>query len=162
METGFVSRFLIVILSICAWQSSHAQITPTKIELIDSLMERKPKPILILLSTDWCTYCAMQKHQIQKNETFLQNADQFYFVNFNAETKDKIQFEGKEYSYKPTGVNIGTHELAIALYGNTNISYPSWVLLDQHYKPIFRHNGLLNPLQLNKLLQGITETFKNN
>jgi len=162
MGTGFLSRFLIVILSICAWQVSHAQILSSKIEQIDSLMAQQPKPILVLLSTDWCQYCAMQHRQIQKNQNFKQKSDLFYFVDFNAESKEKIKFHDKEYVYKPTGLNIGTHQLALALNGSTNISYPSWVLLNQEYQPIFRHNGLLNPQQINELVKAIEETFKNN
>jgi thioredoxin-related protein len=162
METGFLSRFLIVIFSICAWQVSHAQILTTKIEKVDSLMAQQPKPILVLLSTNWCQYCAMQHRQIQKNENFKKESDLFYFLDFDAESKEKIKFQNKEYAYKPTGINIGIHELALALNGNSKISYPSWVLLDQHYQPIYRHNGLLNPQQINDLLEAIVETFKNN
>jgi len=162
MGTRFLSRFLIVIISICAWQVSYAQILPTKIEQVDSLMAKQPKPILVLLSTDWCQYCAMQHRQIQKNENFKQKSDLFYFLDFNADSKDIIKFQYKEYVYKPTGINIGTHELAFALNGSNKISYPSWVLLDQQYQPIFRHNGLLNQQQLNELVKAIAETFKNN
>lgn len=162
METGFLSRFLIVILSICAWQVSHAQILPTKIQQVDSLMAQQPKPILVLLSTNWCQYCAMQHRQIQKNENFKKESAFFYFVDFDAQSKEKIKFQNKEYVYKPTGINIGTHELALALNGNSKITYPSWVLLNQQYQPIFRHNGLLNPQQINDLLEAIGETFKNN
>lgn len=162
MGTGFLSRFLIVILFICAWQVSHAQILSSKIEQIDSLMAQQPKPILVLISTGWCQYCAMQHRQIQKNENFIQNSDLFYFLDFNAESKEKIKFQDKVYVYKPTGINLGTHELALALNGSTKISYPSWVLLDRQYQPIFRHNGLLNPQQINELTEAIVETFKNN
>ena len=162
METRSLYRFLIVILSICAWLPSHAQIFSTNIEQIDSLMAQQPKPILVLLSTNWCQYCAMQHRQIQKNENFKQKSDLFYFVDFNAESKDKIKFQNKEYVYKASGINIGTHELAFALNGNHQISYPTWVLFDKNYQPIFRHNGLLNPQQLNELLVAIVKTFQNN
>ncbi|WP_149913863.1 thioredoxin family protein [Sphingobacterium cavernae] len=161
MGTRCLTRFLIVILFICAWQVSHAQILPTKIEQIDSLMAKQPKPILVLLSTDWCQYCAMQHRQIQRNKNFKQKSDHFYFVDFDAESKDKIKFQNKEYVYKPTGINIGTHELVFVMIGSNKISYPSWVLLDKQYQPIFRHNGLLNPQQLNELLDAIVETIKN-
>lgn len=152
-------KVLKLIICICVWQSSHAQTKPIPIEKIDSHMEKDKKPILMLLSTDWCQYCSMQKLQLQKNTLFIQKADKFYFVDFNAETKKKIIFQHKEYIFKPSGINIGTHELALALNGSPKISYPTWVLLDHTYKPLFRHAGLLNPQQLNELLQVIDATY---
>lgn len=159
MGTRFILRFLLIIISFCAWLSSHAQIISNPIETIDSLMTRQSKPILVLLSTDWCQYCAMQQQQIHKNKNFIKHSNEFYFVEFNAESKDKIQFQGKEYVYKPTGINIGTHELAFALNGSNKTSYPTWVLLDQQYQPIFRHNGLLNPQQIDEFLYAMKKTF---
>lgn len=162
MRTRDLNRLLIVVISICAWQFSHAQISLTKVEHIDSLMAQQPKPILVLISTDWCQYCAMQKNQIRKNKNFIARAEQIYFAEFDAEQKEPIKFAAKTYEYKPKGVNTGTHELAFALNGSPNISYPTWVLLDQKFQPIFRHNGMLMPEQVNELLQAIEETFKNN
>lgn len=162
METRYLHRFLLIILSICAGLNSPAQIYPAKIEQIDSLMAHKPKPLLVLISTDWCQYCTMQKQQIHKNKKFAQQTTAFYFIEFNAERKDPLLFKNQKYHYKPNGINTGIHELAIVLNGNPKISYPTWVLLDAQFTPIFKHNGLLNATQIDKLLTAMTETFKNN
>ena len=159
MGTGFLSRFLMVGILICAWQVTHAQISPIKMEKVDSLISLQPKPILVLLSTDWCQYCAMQKNQIGKNKKFTAKADLFYFVDFDSEQKEPVTFANKTYHFKPKGVNTGTHDLAIALNGSPKISYPSWVLLDHQYNPLFRHNGLLNPSQINELVKAIESAF---
>ncbi|MGN0002578.1 MAG: thioredoxin family protein [Sphingobacterium composti] len=161
MRKRLVNQLLIIVLLICAGRVGHAQISTTHINDIDSLLATQPKPILVLLSTDWCQYCAIQKNQIRKNDNFRAKSEQFYFVEFNAEQKAPITFAGKTYIYKPKGVNTGSHELAFVLNGNPNITYPTWVLLDQKYQTLFRHNGLLNPAQLNELLQAVENTFKN-
>lgn len=149
-------HFLLITINICVWlHMSHAQIIPTKIEHLDSLMLENPKPILFLLSTDWCQYCAIQKQQIQKNKNFDNKSEKFYFVEFDAERKDEIILQGKVYKFRPKGINLGTHELAIALNGNSKLSYPSWVLVDEQFNSLFRQNGLLKPKELNQLLDAI-------
>ncbi len=133
----------------------NAQINPVGIEKVDSLMTQHAKPILILLSTDWCQYCRMQKNQLRKNKDFAKKADLFYYVEFDAESKDDILFQGKSYTFKPTGKNTGTHELARTLNGPGTLAFPSWVLLDRNYQVLFRHGGVLTPIQLKKLLDAI-------
>ncbi|MCA5003878.1 thioredoxin family protein [Sphingobacterium bovistauri] len=150
-----IVRFLLITIGICAWQNSHAQIIPDSIEHIDSLMLKSPRPILFLLTTDWCKYCALQKKQIRKNQKFKDLSDKLYFIEFDAERKDKITYQGKEYSFKPSGLNVGTHELASALNKSSQISYPSWILVDKEFNPIFKQNSLLKPDQINDLLDAI-------
>jgi len=146
----------------CAAAYASAQIIPVPITKVDSLMKTEPKPILLLISTDWCQYCAMQKQQIQKNKQFAEQHHQFYFVDFNAESRDKVVFQGREYKFIPRGINLGTHELAIALNGSDQISYPTWILLDAAYNPLFRQPGLLNPAQLNQLLLVMEKSLSTN
>lgn len=153
-----IIQFLLITISICAWHhTSHAQINPTKIEYLDSLMAHQPKPILFLFSTDWCKYCILQKNQVRKNKKFKELEDSFYFVEFDAERKDKITFQGKEYSFKPSGLNVGTHELATTLNNDAKISYPTWILKDKESNTLFKHNGVLVPQQLNQVLKAIQE-----
>lgn len=161
METRYIHQFLFVIIFLCAWLSGHAQISPIPVERVDSLMAVNPKPMLFLISTAWCQYCHLQKQQIRKNDTFTQNAEHFYFVELNAEQKETLTFNGKNYVHKPTGINIGIHELALSLNTSQQISYPTWVLLDEQYKPLFKHNGVLNKLQLNALLIAIQQKSQN-
>jgi len=117
-------------------------------ELTDSL-RLHPKPALILLSTDWCKFCQMQKAQLRKNKDFAELLDFYYFVEFNAESTEEIQFNGQTYHYRNTGVKTGTHDLAVAL-GQTErgVSYPTWVLMNPDFKVVFRHGGVLKPTQL--------------
>ncbi|HLT87454.1 MAG TPA: thioredoxin family protein [Sphingobacterium sp.] len=146
---------LLVVTSLFMSLICQAQIKPSAISKVDSLMALEPKPLLILLSTDWCQYCRMQKSQLRKNEDFLEKASLFYYVEFDAESKETIPFQGKDYAFKPTGKNTGTHELARALNGPGTLAFPTWVLLDRDYQVLFRHGGVLTPNQLKDLLDVI-------
>lgn len=157
-----VRKLILFMIYTCAAAYASAQIIPVPIAKVDSLMKTEPKPILLLISTDWCQYCAMQKQQIQKNKQFAEQHHQFYFVDFNAESRDKVVFQGREYKFIPRGINLGTHELAIALNGSDQISYPTWILLDAAYNPLFRQPGLLNPAQLNQLLLVMEKSLSTN
>lgn len=144
----------LVLIGLSPWYG-HAQPRVVKITEVDSLMEQQAKPILVLLSTAWCTYCQMQQHQLQKNPDFAEHGDLFYFITFDAESKADVSFQGQPYSFRPTGKNTGTHELARALNGPGTLAFPTWVLLDQQYQVLFRHNGVLTAKQLKKLLDAI-------
>lgn len=156
MITGFGKRYIVWLGMMGLFTSfCNAQINPVDIEKVDSLMAQQAKPILILLSTDWCQYCRMQKKQLRKNKDFAKKADLFYYVEFDAESKGEISFQGRGYTFKPTGKNTGTHELARTLNGPGTLAFPTWVLLDKNYQVLFRHGGVLTPNQLKELLDAI-------
>jgi len=157
-----LSKNCAVLLTIFGLFSSFckAQTNPVDIAKVDSLMEQQAKPILILLSTDWCQYCQMQKNQVQKHKDFALKANLFYYVEFNAESKDNVLLQGQHYTFKPTGKNTGTNELARALNGPGTLAFPTWVLLDKNYQTLFHHGGVLNPQQLAELLHAIDNINK--
>jgi len=125
------------------------------IEELDSLMRLGEKPVLILLSTDGCKYCAMQKLQLAKNEAFSAPDRPFHYVVFDAESRDPVLLGQETFRYKPAGTTSGIHELAIALNGSEKIAFPTWVLLDADRQVLFRHGGVLNPPEMKKLLGAI-------
>lgn len=155
---GF-SLFLILLL-LFAGQHCFAQVKVMPVSKADSAMTRQAKPLLILLSTDWCKFCHMQKSQLRKNKEFIKKADSFYYVEFNAESKENIRFNGQDYHFRPSGASTGIHEFAEALNGSERVAYPTWVLLDKNYQVLFRYNGVLAPKQLNELLTAIDEMNK--
>ena len=119
------------------------------------------KPVLILLTTDWCKYCKIQKIQLEKNHDFQAARNYFYFVEFNAETQDSILFNEKVYHYKSSGLSTGIHELAVEL-GNQKqgISYPLWIILDKDYRVLLRRNGLLSGQQIQEIVRAISKPKK--
>src|SRR5690554_3189978 len=105
----------IFLLTTFASLSASAQLTAVPIgELTDS-MRLHPKPALILITTDWCTYCRMQQAQLKENREFQDASPYLYFSEFDAETQEALIFNDTTYLFKPTGVSTGSHELAFAL-----------------------------------------------
>jgi len=81
-------------------------------------------------------------------------SQKFYFINFNAEEKRDINFAGKTFHYKPTGINTGIHELAETLTeGKT--TYPSLIILNPQNEIIFQYNGYLTSSELLDILNKI-------
>src|SRR5690606_6956548 len=106
-------------------------------------------------STDWCKYCQMQKNQLRKNKDFLAQDGLFYYIEFDAESKEKVTLRGKAYAFKPTGVSTGVHELAIAMNGSEQLAFPTWIVLDEEFQLLFRHAGVLSRQQLSDLFRTI-------
>lgn len=133
-----------------------AQIRPTLIAYIDSLLLEKPKPTVILLSTDWCNYCYIQKRQIRRSRDFISRRNHFYYVEFDAESKEDICLHGTRFK------NVsGLHELAKALNGPSQLVFPTWIVLGPDYKILFRYQGLMLAGQLTQLLDVIARVDTN-
>ena len=75
-------------------QNCLAQIKLTDIGRVDSAMNATKKPLVMLLSTGWCSYCQMQKAQLRKNKDFIKAANHFYYVEFDAESDKNVHFHG--------------------------------------------------------------------
>lgn len=118
-------------------------------------MIEEARPLVILLSTEWCKYCQMQKMQLQKNEGFIRRADNFYYIEFDAESRGRVRFHNQDYAFQARGTSTGIHELAVALNGSDRVAFPTWVLLDKNYQVLFRYNGVLTEKQLNELMEAI-------
>ena len=147
--------FLIMAILLAMGTWCTAQVKALPIEKVDNSMRTLAKPVLILLTTDWCKYCQLQKEQLRNNKDFQAKTENVYYVEFDAERKENITFHEHRYGYKATGVSTGIHDLAVALSGDRGVSFPAWVLLDKDYQVLFRHNGILAPQQLKELLNSL-------
>ncbi|WP_413532015.1 thioredoxin fold domain-containing protein [Empedobacter brevis] len=127
----------------------NAQIT---LEKFNADFNKKPKPILLYFSTNWCSYCMIQKKQIKKDDELLQLLDnEIYFIEFDAETKKSIIFLNKEYEPKSNGKIHSFLEEFIDQ--NEQISYPYWVLISEDFKIEMTYNGLIKNKPLKLLLK---------
>ena len=134
----------------------NGQARPLGFKYLQDSMRVQPKPVLLLLSTDWCVYCRMQKFQIQRNKKFQKNSSHFYYAELDAESKEPLKFRGRTYRFLPNGESSGVHELAVVLgKHNGTLAYPTWVVMDKDLKIRYRHSGMLNKQNL----QLLTETL---
>ncbi len=123
----------------------------------ESLPEKFEKPILIYMKTDWCSICKIQKYQMEKDLALKNLMDaKVYYITFNPEKfKKSITFFGKNYNYISNG-NSGIHELAVELSSNKKPAYPSWILINQNGKILFRNEGLVDNGTLKLLISTST------
>lgn len=147
--------FYILLISFWAHQSVVAQLQTYTFEESEKLAKENPKPFVVFIHTSWCNYCRMMENSTFKNEeviTLLNN--KFYFVDFNAEEKTKIEFNNTFFVFKPHGSSSGVHELALQL-GTTNgqISYPTLCILNAKKEIIFQYNSFMNAKDLIRILR---------
>ncbi|GGG74866.1 hypothetical protein GCM10007415_03010 [Parapedobacter pyrenivorans] len=153
MKRSFHYIGLVFAITILLFPEAQGQVKSIPIgELADS-MRSQSKPALILITTEWCTYCQMQKAQLRKNADFQSASADFHFSEFDAETRDPIVFADTTYHFKNTGVSTGRHDLAYMLGNQHNrLAFPTWVLVNENLEIIFKYPGILKPSDLEALI----------
>jgi thioredoxin-related protein len=133
---------------------SIAQLKIFQFEQIDSLQKVEKKTVVIFIHTDWCRYCQAMKATTFKDKTIIDKLNRnFYFIDFNAEDKRDIFFNGRTFEYKPTGQNVGVHQLAEQLATVDNkIAFPTLCFLNMAYEIIHQTTDYKNKFELEKLL----------
>lgn len=119
-------------------------------EEVEKLHQLNPKPLLVFVYTDWCKICfGMKKTTFQdKGVSSLLNKH-FYVIFFNAETEKEIQFFGKYFQNKPSGI----HELATILASKNNqIAYPTITVLNKEFEIKLQLQGFTKGTELTSIL----------
>lgn len=127
------------------------------VEQLQDSIAIQPKASMLLLHTDWCTYCALQKKQLTNGKLDLEG---IYFAEFDAEQKEEVSFKEKTYHFKPTGKNIGMHELVEHFSQGKRVSFPLWVILDQELQVVDTYTGYLRPEELEKIAEDVVQSMR--
>jgi thioredoxin-related protein len=111
--------------------SSSAKIKWLDFEEAVALNKKKPKKMFIDMYTDWCGWCKKMDGSTFINPVIVEYMNEnYYAVKFNAERKDTVNFNGKQYlNPNPSGTR-STHQLAMELLSG-RMSYPSFIILDE-------------------------------
>ncbi len=103
-------------------------------EAIEASQKEKRK-VFVDVYTDWCTWCKhMDKNTFSDPVIASYLNENFYPVKFDAEQREPIRFNNKEYKFVKSG-RRGYHELALWLMRG-RIGYPTVVFLDEDQKII--------------------------
>jgi len=144
--------FICLIYTLLSGGVGYAQRGPLTFAQLRDSMAVHPKPVVIELYTDWCMYCRMQDRHIRR-DTILQQllSEKYYYVAFNAESRQPVIFNDTPYTFIPYGTQ-GIHGLATRLMPHC-LSYPSWIILNTALQPERVHAGMLKSSALRDFLQ---------
>ncbi len=150
--------FLILLLQTVTSPSQN--LVYTNFQELAGKMKIDPKPVIIKLYTNWCTYCKLQDEQLKNRDTLSAYIQKnFYILNFNAESREDVAFNNTVYKFKPQGLSGGINELTLSLARETKeLSYPYWVILDDKYNIRTWHQGYLKNKNLMLLLKSVVES----
>ena len=137
--------------------ASYAQLKIVNFEDLAGLQEKENRPVMVYIHTDWCKYCHAMKHQMKNTEIVNFLNQKYYTVFLNAESKKDINFNGKVFKYKPSGIATGIHQLAEELGSiNNENPYPALCFLNNKNEIIYQAGGLLSAEAFLKTLKVIS------
>ncbi|MFH6986341.1 thioredoxin family protein [Flavobacterium collinsii] len=154
-----MKKLFLLIFFFGVTSTGFCQLKGRTFEEVDALQQTQKRKIIVFIHTDWCQYCQRMKSTTFKNQEIIEklNSD-FYFVDFNAEEKREITFNNQIFKYKPTGNNVGVHELALQLGTiNNQIVYPVLCVLNEKNEIVLQYNNSINPADFKLILEKLQE-----
>lgn len=130
-----VSIMSVLFVIICAMSQANPDLPKEKKQvqwqetsIVENLMRKDSRPIIIDVFTSWCYYCKVMDATTWKNDSVASYiAEHFYPIKLDAEGKAPIQWEGSEYVFQ---AKYKVHQLAVKLLRG-NMVYPSTVIIPE-------------------------------
>lgn len=111
-----------------AAQTETASIKWMSITEAEQLSKEHPKKILIDIYTDWCGWCKRLDATTYKDPAIVKYLnDNFYAVKLNAESKEKIMYQGVEHEFDPARRINSVASAFLSAQGG----YPTTTFLDE-------------------------------
>lgn len=154
-----MKKLFLFILFFGITSTGFCQLKLNSFEKIDSSQQIQKRKIIVFIHTDWCQFCQRMKSTTFKNQEIIETLNsKFYFIDFNAEEKRDITFQNQTFKFRPTGNNVGVHELALQLGTiNNQITYPVLCVLNEKNEIILQYNNYLKPQDFKLLLEKLKE-----
>lgn len=142
--------FILLLLIYLAMPNLMQGQTSVPLDEVENKLTENPKYIVIEFYTDWCGICAIQQNTIRKDEDLVGKLEnEFYYVKFNAETKDSFRFYGYLFENKNR-----IHDFAKAFFPD-ELGFPAWVILNRDMEIVFQWTGLMESDELDFVLKQI-------
>lgn len=120
------------------------------------LNQTEHKKIFIDVYTEWCGWCKKMEATTFSDPTIAKILNEDYYpVRFNAETKDTINFAGKQF-INEGGKSRSPHQLAVALLQG-KMSYPTVAYLNENNQLLTSVPGYYTPDRLEPILMFFAE-----
>jgi len=139
--------------------TGFCQLKSRTFEEIDSLQQIQKRKIIVFIHADWCQFCQRMKSTSFKNQEIIDklNSD-FYYIDFNAGEKRNITFNNQLFKFKPSGNNVGVHELALQLGTiKDQIVYPILCVLNEKNEIVLQYNNYLSSKDFKILLEKLKQ-----
>lgn len=119
---------------------------------IEELFVENPRNVFVYFSADWCQYCKnMEINTFRDSAVIKELNNSFYFVSFDAESKENVRYLGMEFKSTPSGY----HEIVRAISGKNKVSLPYLVILNPDNEVLFEYQGFLDAERLLAVLKSI-------
>lgn len=116
---------LFMILSI-SFKKEESGVKWLTIEEAGKALAKEKKPVLVDLYTDWCGWCKVMDRETYTNKEVIDYVNQkFIPVKMDAETKEKLRWNGKVYEFDEA---YKTNKLALDLTQG-KLMYPTTVII---------------------------------
>ncbi|MBX7107900.1 MAG: thioredoxin family protein [Chitinophagales bacterium] len=149
--------FYVLVIVLVSQFSAQAQSEGVKwmsITEAEKLNASHPKKILIDIYTDWCGWCKKLDATTYKDPRIVKYLnDNFYAVKLNAESKETITFQNKDYAYDPARrINA-----VAANFLSSSGGYPTTTFLDEKLQVISIVPGYMQSDMMNNVLSFFAE-----
>jgi thioredoxin-related protein len=102
-----------------------------------------PKKVYIDLYTSWCGWCKKMDQSTFKDPVIVNIMNKYYYpVKMDAERSGPIDFNGHTFVNPDPGKSRSTHQFAASIL-DYQLSYPSYVILDENLQRIVIYKGYL-------------------
>ena len=141
---------LFILCSAKVNKPTHDKPNWMKMDELNGRMRSASKPVIIDLYTNWCYWCkVMDKKTYTSSKVISYINDHFYPVKLDAETKDVVQWNNKEYHFNENyKINDFTMYVTSGQPG-----FPTTVIFaDEHSEPV-AIQGFLDPKEIEPVLK---------
>jgi len=115
------------------------------------LNKKQAKPFIIDVYTDWCGWCKHMEKTTYSDAGLANYINTYFYpVQFDAETKDTIEYNGETF-WNSGKEKKSPHQLAIKFLGN-RLSYPSTIFVSNNFQFSLLSQGYLDVKKIEPLL----------